>query len=458
MSGPALDYSYRYSFPSDAVPAPGGVGLRLATCGGHQEQKREQDHPQFFRGRLTHPERTADLLRGLVKVVQSRFFTPPAMLARILALADPVVTSGGEVLRFEAFSACCSTYGRLDLLPPAVHGEWLGRGTTNVDFNAQMRAALAKIRDSDNVTLAIGGDAFELTRGNDAVIERKVALPMRWLKGFVEVQAYQARMARRLEVSGAEAHRFLRALPRSATAGTCWVVSAGCGLRVSRAEAHGGVPVAGIERLRILEDLARRARLLRIYSDHDSDASAWELALDEARFHPVLSPDVFRGFSGEGQALASLAQSRWKEVLPRVRASLQWEATVDAAALSRAFDLTHGDVHAALSALGSRGLVGYDLAESAFFHRILPFDMTLVETLHPRLKDARKLVAEQGVRIARNDAEGVEAYVQGSGVEHRVRLGAESARCSCPWYGKNQGARGPCKHVLAVQITLEGSE
>ena len=51
------------------------------------------------------------------------------------------------VLRFEAFSACCSTYGRVDLLPRAVEGEWLGRGTTNVDFNAPMRAALAKIQD-----------------------------------------------------------------------------------------------------------------------------------------------------------------------------------------------------------------------------------------------------------------------------------------------------------------------
>jgi hypothetical protein len=452
MSGPALDYAYRYASPSAAVPAPGGLGLRLATCGG------EQEHPHFFRGRLTEPRRAAELLRGLVEVVQSRFFTPPAMLARILALADPVVTSGGEVLRFEAFSACCSTYGRVDLLPRAVDGEWLGRGTTNVDFNAPTRAALAKVRDSDRVTLSVGCDAVELARGDEVVVERKVALPVRWLKGFVEVQAYQARMVRRLEVSGAEAFRFLRALPRGPSAGACWVVPAGRGLRVSRAEPRGGVRVGGIERLRILEVLARHARLLRVYADDQSHASGWELVLDEARFHLVLSPDVFRGFSGEGQVLTELAGRRWDDVLPRVRASLQWEATVDASALSRTFELTHDSVNAALSALGSRGLVGYDLAEGAFFHRVLPFDLTLVEALHPRLKDARKLVAEGGVRVVRRDAEGVEAYVKGSGVEHRVRLGAEGARCSCPWYAKNQGARGPCKHVLAVQITLGGAE
>jgi SWIM zinc finger len=171
-----------------------------------------------------------------------------------------------------------------------------------------------------------------------------------------------------------------------------------------------------------------------------------------------LSPDVFRGFSGEGQVLTKLARNAWEKALPRVRASLQWDATISVSALAHTFHLSQDSVAAALSALASRGLVGYDLAEGAFFHRVLPFDMSLVESLHPRLRDARALVDEQGVRIVHQGAQEVEAYVKGSGVEHRVRLGAESSRCSCPWYAKHQGQRGPCKHVLAVQIKLEGTE
>jgi hypothetical protein len=321
-----------------------------------------------------------------------------------------------------------------------------------------MRAALAKIRDMEHVTLSVGNEAVELMRGSDTIVERKVALPVRWLKGFVEVQAYQARMVRKLEVNSAEATRFLRALPRGARAGACWVVPSGRGLRLSRVETRGGVRVGGIERLRVLENLTRHANFMRIYEDEHSHATGWELMLDEARFHLVLSPDVFRGFSGEGQVLTQLARSTWEDMLPRVRASLEWDATISVTTLADRFALTRDSVTAALSALASRGLVGYDLAEGAFFHRALPFDMTLVEALHPRLRDARKLVEEKGVRIVRQDEEGFEAYVKGSGVEHRVRLGAESARCSCPWYAKNQGDRGPCKHVLAVQITLEGTE
>jgi hypothetical protein len=102
------------------------------------------------------------------------------------------VTGSGDLLRFETFSACCSTYGRVDFLPEAIDGTWHGRGTTNVDFSAPMRAALARIRDVDNVHLAVGSDELSVRKDTESVVERKVALPVRWLKGFVEVQAYHS--------------------------------------------------------------------------------------------------------------------------------------------------------------------------------------------------------------------------------------------------------------------------
>ena len=125
-------------------------------------------------------------------------------------------------------------------------------------------------------------------------------------------------------------------------------------------------------------------------------------------------------------------------------------------ALATRFSLDRADVTAALAALGSRGLVGFDLAEGACFHRELPFDLTQVESLHPRLKDARKLVAGGGIRITRRDEERIDAYVRGTDVEHRVAIVGDAATCTCPWYAKHQGERGPCKHVLAVQILLGG--
>jgi hypothetical protein len=446
MSGPALDYSYRYTFASELAAYSKGNRLRLATCGGAEEI------PCFFQGRLTRPQRAADLLRGLAHIVQSRFYVPPAMLARILLLADPVITSGDDILRFEAFSACCSTYARVDLLPDALDGKVEGRGTTNVDFNATLRAALARIRDGDTVELSIGAKAMELCRNAESIIERKVPLPLRWLKGFVEVQAYQARMRPRLEVPGTEARRFLRSLPRGVVKQTCWVVPAGRGLRVSHRATVDGVAVGGIQRLRVLEDLARHSRQLLVFADDASQTSTWVLVLDEARFHLVLSPDVWRGFSGEGQVLGDLAKAESKQSLARVHASLKWQSRIDVTSLASRFSVKEDAVILALRVLGARGLVGFDLAEGKYFHRELPFDLTQVESLQPRLKDARRLLERQGVQIVMRDDDRIEALVAGTGVEHRVRVSAGQARCTCPWFAKYLGTRGPCKHVLAVQI------
>jgi hypothetical protein len=142
------------------------------------------------------------------------------MLARILRECDPVVTSGGGLLRFEGFSACASAYARVDLEPDGYDGVVAGQGTTNVDFNAPFRAMLAQVRDDERVGFAIGREEVTLLRGADQVVERKVDLPVRWLKSFVEVQAYEARMHLRADLGKIEAVRFLRSLPRTTMAKT----------------------------------------------------------------------------------------------------------------------------------------------------------------------------------------------------------------------------------------------
>lgn len=187
----AVDYRYHYRFPSALDGDGAGLRLRLATSGGPGE------HPYFFRGRLNRPDRAADLLRGLAEVVDARFAVPPSMLGKILRLADPVVTCGEGALRFEAFSQCCSAYARVDLLPGSFEGDLVGRGTTNVDFNAPLKAGLARIRAGDAVGLNVGADRLELEVGGETVLERKVALPVRWLRRtMVPVARQRARPGR----------------------------------------------------------------------------------------------------------------------------------------------------------------------------------------------------------------------------------------------------------------------
>src|SRR5687767_1516472 len=106
-----IPHTYRYAFPSDLRTDAASPQLRLSTSGGAAE------FPFFFQGSLKQPRLTGHLLRVLSKVVAARYHVPPAMLERILRECDPVVTSGGGLLRFEGFSACGSVYARVDLNP-----------------------------------------------------------------------------------------------------------------------------------------------------------------------------------------------------------------------------------------------------------------------------------------------------------------------------------------------------
>src|SRR6476469_2873711 len=185
LAAPILEQTYRSPFPSEVIGDGDRRRLLLATSGGPAA------NPQFFRGTLLQPVVAADLLLTLGDVARSRFHVPAAMLTRILELADPVATCADDRLRFDAFSACCSVYGRVDFTPDAYDGETLGRGTTNVDFGPAMRTALAGVEERSRLGLSVGADAVEVEADGTSAIERRVTLPSRWLRGFLEVQAIQ---------------------------------------------------------------------------------------------------------------------------------------------------------------------------------------------------------------------------------------------------------------------------
>ena len=210
----------------------------------------------------------------------------------------------------------------------------------------------------------------------------------------------------------------------------------------------------GIERLRLLERVAPATRRLAIGFDPITGATSWRVETATAALTLLLSPESNRGLSGEGQVLADLAEPAWAAHLPRVRAALRWRSVVEATAFGEETGLTPDAARGALAALGSRGLVGFDAAAGAFFHRELPFDLDRVADLHPRLLDARRLVADGGVRL---ESPAV-AWVRGTDTEHHVRLSPTGDRCTCTWWAKHQGERGPCKHVLAARLASGDEE
>jgi hypothetical protein len=445
----ALDFTYRYAGASRVVRAPErSPRLVLATFNPDPAPE------EFFDGAMLRPRLTGQVLHTLSEIVRTRFWEPvPAGRS----MYDPVLTSHPDVLRLEGFSTCCGVYARADLPAGLFAATISGRGTTNVDFNDDMRRNLLALRDGEDVRLSVGADAFVLTRDGARVVEKKVKLPLRWIKGFSEAQAYLARLELQAEVRAAAALPMLRALPRTPRPyhSGFVAVSAG-GLRLNQRPAPGAVPVSGTHRLKAIAPLVPLARTLRIWCDPESGASGWELVFDEGSFFLLLSPALNRGFSGEGQILATLAAPPPEALVAEVRAQLAWQARVDATALASVLGLAPTAVTAALAVIGSRGLAGFDAAAGHYFHRELPFDLAAIDAMQPRLLSARKLVEARAVRPVPADRAGERVFeVEGSASLHRVHISADRTRCTCPWFSTHQGQRGPCKHILAAQMTAE---
>ena len=445
---PAVEQIYEYLRPS--AMAAGTGDLYLSTSGGTSGGEFEA-HPHFFDGFVEHPEVTAAGLLVCARIAGSRFYMPANMLNAILRAADPVVTSNGDRLRFESFSACGGVYTRLDLPSEALADPPLSTGTTNVDLNKAVRDSLARIGPGEPLHLRVGLQELAVTTLDGAVVERKVPLPQRWLRGFAEVQVAAAGMQQRAELSSADARRFLRALPAQSR-GSMWAVPAGRSLRLSAKAAAGAIGASGPERLRVLEPLLRFATALRVYGPADGAVdgapSAWQLNLGAARFTAVISPAAGRGFSGEGGVLHELADDASGDDADIVSAALAWQAVIDVDALAGGVAIAPERVRRALTRLGTAGRIGFDLADDAYFHRELPYDRAAMEAMHPRLLDARALVERGAVR-----ATDAGATVTSNGVDHRVTWTAGAARCTCAWWSRHRGERGPCKHVLAAEIS-----
>jgi hypothetical protein len=402
------------------------------------------EQPRFFSGMLARPEVAAAGLLAVADVAGTRYFD--AGLAKRIANMDPVVTASGDRLRFESFSLCNGVHARFDLLADGIDAGEVAHGTTNVDINQPLRTALAGVGATTLVHLDVGTDGLAVSTPDATHHERKVDLPDRWVRGFAETPVIASQMDQRAELPGPAAARWIASLPRTLPGRSYHLLPSPGGLRQSVRPGPGSVHLAGTGRLGAAARVTRFASRLQVFGDGDL-ASAWVFELPGARLTLLLSPEPFRGFSGEGRLLESLTTERAEGDASRLLEHLAWEPVIDAAALATATGLPRPEVDAAITHLATAGKVGFDLADGTWFHRELPWDRERAEKDNPRLRDARRLVAEGAVEPT---ADG--AIVTSGDHRHWVTRDGDTLRCTCLWWAKYEGRRGPCKHVLATRL------
>jgi hypothetical protein len=402
----------------------------------------------FFLGRLTEPYTTARCLLALSNVVQSSFNLSPFQLA---LLKDPIVTAGNEKIRFEGFSHCAGVYARVDILSDGHDGEFLENGTTNVDFNQPMISALSSIHKNENILLSIGQKEVALHKEYEKITERKVPLPVKWIKGLTSVQMFLAESEKVHSFNRMQALQLFKTIPTGKPKTDYYLLIRGGKPLFSPVKTNDAITIGGVHRLKLIEPLLAIADELRVFPHATMQSTTWQVYIGPVRFTLSLSRDAWRGFSGEGAALESLIEDipdQWVEQLDNYSyANQEFNSTLFA--INEGLDMQK--VENITGRLSAIGLLGYDLDENNFFYRRLPFKLSRIMSLNPRLKDAEKLLQEGKVNIVSQQDNKIEAQVEGSGVKHMVILNGDKEQCTCTWFSKNQGERGICKHILAVK-------
>ncbi len=439
--------AYQYSFPSELQHGENADNLFLAKY----SEVQKNDSACFFWGSLTEPYTVARCLITLSNVVKSSFNLSPFELAK---LKDPIVTAGNEKIRFEGFSHCAGVYARVDILPGGYDGEFPENGTTNVDFNQPMISALSQINKNEKVVLSVGKKEVTIQSANEKVVERKVPLPVKWIKGLTTVQLFLSLAEREFSFTRIQALQLFQSIPSGKPKADYYLVMRGNKPMFSPVKSANAICVGGVQRLKLIEPLIAIADELKVFPHPAMQSTTWQLYFGNIRFSLSLSRDAWRGFSGEGAALESLIEDvpdNWIDALDKYSYANQ-VFNPAMLAVNEGLDLQMLDnITGRLSAMG---LLGFDLDENNFFYRRLPFKLSRILSLNPRMKDAEKLLEENKVEIISKTDNRAEARVAGSGVSHSVILENERERCTCTWFSRHQGERGPCKHILAVKKKL----
>lgn len=434
-----------YLARSAVLPLPDGSAVALETARGLTPAG-VVEHPEFFNGLLARPDVVASGLLAVARVAGTRYSIDLAELRRNL---DPIVTAGGDRLRFESFSECNGVHARLDILGEGVASGEMSFGTTNVDINQPLRSALGRMRSSDLVHLAVGADALRVSSPDETHEERRVDMPKRWVRGLAETPWLARGMDHRATLAKAALVPFLNSLSRTGSGQTFHLVPTPNGLRMSGSATPRSVFLAGAGRLAVLTSVARIATRLDVYA-HPGGSSGWVAHLPHARLTLLLSPGAYRGFSGEGSVLVPLSHPGGDVAAETLHSHLQWQPVIDPARLAGSTGLTEAAVRGGLAHLAVSGRVGFDLTEQAWFHRELPFDPDRVLGDNPRLVSARRLVEDGAVTPS-----GAGWSVASADYPKEVRREDGGLVCTCEWQHKHAGSRGPCKHVLAVLILLQ---
>jgi len=114
-------------------------------------------------------------------------------------------------------------------------------------------------------------------------------------------------------------------------------------------------------------------------------STTWQLYFGSLRFCLSISRENWRGFSGEGAALEALIEDIPETLIENYDKLAYANHTFNPTMLALESDMDTDNISNLSTQLSAIGLLGYDLDANGFFYRRLPFELSRIMTLNPRL-------------------------------------------------------------------------
>jgi hypothetical protein len=405
---------------------------------------------------------------------------------RHLVPCDPVVTVAEDAVLFECFSKDESSYGCLLVGRDAFRGETeLGLGTTNVDYSLALYEHFQTLRSYRSTRLLVDPRGFEVAvEGRDDYREEKIDLPSSWLRGFGQIQAAMALPARRVRLGVEAVYSLLAYLyrhrektgPRSIrfqlTPGAPatlvldpWqVVIPGRG-PVYEGEKAEEIKVWGRRRLSVLARVLPLAERIEVALLGSGLPSLWIVDMGEMRLVLALSGWTTNDWTSSA-ALDLLTASYQPDARALAEASRHLEANRKAslAELLQATGAPREALLGSLHLLARQGQAICDPTENVYrWRQVMPVALSeaVIGPEHPELLNGRRIEREGKLSIEReellpNARRLVVAKAENTACEGILDADLQyaKAKCSCGYFFKNRLRGGPCRHLLAMQLSL----
>jgi predicted nucleic acid-binding Zn finger protein len=407
---------------------------------------------------------------------------------------DPIITVHPDELFFECFSKDESSYGRL-----SCNYEVFTKindfkcGTTNIDYSSALYEEFQKIRDYKETKFVIDPSGFEVsTEQQETFKETKIDVPDSWVRGLLQVNSAMMlggveinlhpmdiynicfHLKRKKEKEGPRSLKFIFKTGQPLKIiFEPWNFVLECLRSPYMGSSDFEIRIWGRRRLLLLERLIPVTKKFIAIFMGTGLPSFFIADMGDMSFTLGMSGWTNNDWAAQGN-FDLLAPRREVDTMTmqNVYSTLRnsWFNSIDD--LSKELNMENKTVMSAFMIFAQSGRAMYDINKKVYRIRELsrePIDGGKLRFLNQREEQARIFVGSDAVKVKEknvleNGNNKVTGYVIDKGKKQTTEIifnkdeMVVATNCSCNYYQQNKMYKGPCEHIIALNIQSKKKE